>query len=87
MDEIWRVLKPRGRFYHVTPSSEGNGAWQDPYHKSAWNINTWRLYFVEPEYRKLYGTIAHFKILYLEDRMTNRMLNIVHTHCGYEVVK
>ena len=87
MDEIFRVLKPGGRFHHRTPSDDGRGAWQDPTHRSAWNINTWRFYFVEPEYRDLYGTKAHFKIIDLHDEITDQENKIVHTHCTYEVVK
>lgn len=87
MNDIWRVLKPKGRLYHKTPSSDGRGCWQDPTHKSAWNINTWKFYFVDKAYRELYGTKANFKILYLEDRVTDRENRIIHTHCGYEAVK
>ncbi|GAF98332.1 unnamed protein product, partial [marine sediment metagenome] len=85
MDEIWRVLKHEGRFSHITPSDEGRGAWQDPYHKSAWNINTWRYYFTHPAYRELYNTKANFKILHLEDVWTGD--KICHTHCIYEAIK
>jgi len=87
MDEIWRVLKPRGKFNHVTPSDSGRGAWQDPTHKAAWNINTWKFYFTDLAYRKLYSTKANFKILYLEDKITDHANRVVHTHCGYEAIK
>lgn len=85
MDEIWRVLKPGCIFQHRTPSSDGRGAFQDPYHKSFWNINTWKYYFSDPAYRDLYGTKANFKILHLEDVYTGD--KIVHTHCMYESIK
>jgi GT2 family glycosyltransferase len=87
MDEVYRVLKPDGIFYHITPSDDARGAWQDPTHRSAWNINTWRFYFVEPEYRKLYGTKAHFKIIELEDVWTDEENKILHTRCVYQAVK
>ncbi len=87
MNEIYRVLKPRGKFYHRTPSDEGRGAWQDFTHKSAWNINTWRFYFTHPAYRDLYGTIANFKILQLFDEWTDKENKILHTHCLYEALK
>ncbi len=87
MNEVYRVLKPQGKFYHRTPSDEGRGAWQDPTHKSAWNINTWKFYFTHPAYRDLYGTIANFKILQLYDEWTDAENKILHTHCLYEAVK
>ncbi len=85
MDEIWRVLKHGGVFKHKTPSSDGRGAFQDPYHKSFWNINTWKYYFTDPAYRQLYGTKANFNIAYLEDIWTDD--KAVHTHCIYEALK
>lgn len=85
MNEIWRVLKHGGIFKHRTPSSDGRGAFQDPSHKSFWNINTWRYYFTDLAYRELYGTKANFKIMYLEDVWTGD--KIVHTHCIYEAIK
>lgn len=87
MDEVYRVLKPGGRFLFIVPSDEGRGAWQDPTHKSAWNINTWKLYFTDPRYRDLYGTVANFKILQLFDETTDVENKIIHTHCLYEAVK
>lgn len=60
VEEIYRVLKPGGVFIHKTPSTDGRGAFQDPTHISFWNINSW-LYFMHPEYRKLYGIKAHFE--------------------------
>ena len=87
MNEIYRILKPNGKFYHRTPSCEGRGAWQDPTHKSAWNINTWRYYFTDPAYRSLYGTVANFKILQLFDEWTDKENKVLHTHCLYEAIK
>jgi hypothetical protein len=85
MDEIWRVLKHGGIFKHRTPSSDGRGAFQDPYHKSFWNINTWKFYFTDPAYRELYRTKANFNILRLEDVWSGD--NVIHTHCIYAAVK
>ena len=59
IEEIWRVLKPLGILEHLTPSSDGRGAFQDPFHVSFWNENSWWYYMDTPE-RKLYGIKALF---------------------------
>jgi SAM-dependent methyltransferase len=87
MDEIYRVLKPHGRFWHQTPSDDGRGAWQDPHHKSCWNINTWRFYFSDPDMRKLYGTVANFKVIEIRDEWTDKENRVLHTDCTYEAIK
>lgn len=60
--EIWRVLKPDGRFESFTPDAEtGQGAFQDPNHLSFWVENSW-LYFSDKASRDLYGIKADFEI-------------------------
>mgnify|MGYP001596238605 CR=1 FL=1 len=62
ISEIWRVLKPGGRFESFTPDAQhGQGAFQDPYHISFWVENSW-LYFSDKASRDLYGTVADFEI-------------------------
>jgi len=39
MSEIYRVLVPGGWLLSNTPSTDGRGAWQDPFHVSFWNSN------------------------------------------------
>lgn len=78
IEDIYRVLVPGGIFEHFTPSTDGRGAFQDPNHRSFWNSNSW-LYYVEDDYRKLYNIKAKFKILSLENKMTDSRMNIVHT--------
>ena len=60
IEEIYRVLKPNGKFVHMTPSTDGRGAFQDPTHVSFWNINSW-LYYMDDLYRDLYSVKAKFK--------------------------
>jgi len=79
MNEIWRVLKPGGTFESSTPSTDGRGAFQDPTHVSFWNINSWH-YYSDPENRDLCGILADFEIESIEDRETDPMNNIIHTH-------
>lgn len=71
IEEIFRVLKNNGKFEHFTPSTDGRGAFQDPTHKSFWNINSW-FYFMDDNYRNLYNIKAKFKgenINYITDNM------------------
>ena len=59
VEEIYRVLKHGGVFVHITPSTDGRGAFQDPTHRSFWNINSWE-YFTWDAFRELYGIRAKF---------------------------
>jgi len=79
IDEIWRVLKPGGKFEHFTPSTCGRGAFMDPTHLSFWNINSW-LYFCEGVWVGMYGIKSRFKIEQLRDIITSDALRIIHTH-------
>ena len=71
MQEIYRVLKPGGRFETLVPSTSGNnlGAFQDPYHVSFWN-KTKFYYFLDDKFgngfRGLYGTQCWFEPMLLE---------------------
>jgi predicted SAM-dependent methyltransferase len=75
--EIWRVLRPGGKFEHITPSTDGRGAFQDPHHVSYWNYNSW-YYYTHPAYRKLYGIQANFEIGLLQDHIED--VQVVYTH-------
>ncbi|MBW2596848.1 MAG: methyltransferase domain-containing protein [Deltaproteobacteria bacterium] len=79
IDEIWRVLKPGGKFEHFTPSTDGRGAFQDPTHLSFWNINSW-LYFTDGIWANMYGIKSKFKVEQLRDIITSDALRIIHTH-------
>ena len=79
IEEIYRVLKSGGRFEHLTPSTDGRGAFQDPYHLSFWNINSWHYYTLD-HCREQYGTKAKFKIRYLEDVVTDKPGRVIHTY-------
>lgn len=78
MEEIWRVLEPGGKFEHFTPSTDGRGAFQDPYHVSYWNANSW-LYWCNAEYRALYNTKVCFDGTQKEV-VTDPQYRIIHTH-------
>lgn len=86
MGEIWRVLKDGGKFEHFTPSTDGRGSFQDPYHVSYWNINSW-LYWCNAEYRALYGTKVNFRVGMSKDVMTDQGARIIHTHGVLYAVK
>ena len=85
MNEIWRVLKPGGRFEHFTPSTDGRGAWQDPTHVSFWNYNSW-FYYTNKDFRK-YGIKALFKTISLQDVITDSIFNVIHTRGIMEAIK
>lgn len=71
MEEIYRVLKPGGRFETLVPSTSGHniGAFQDPYHVSFWN-KTKFFYFLDDRFghwfRSLYNIKCWFEPLVLE---------------------
>jgi predicted SAM-dependent methyltransferase len=78
MSEIHRVLKPEGILDFFIPSTEGNGAFMDPTHRSYWNLMTW-LYFVSPEWHSLYPDWPLFKSIGQISRViTSKEMNIVH---------
>lgn len=67
MNEAWRVLVPGGKFDIEVPTTDGRGAWQDPTHRSYWNLNSFK-YFTAGDphltrFAKHYGTLASFKVL------------------------
>ena len=58
MNEAYRVLAPGGWMFIDVPSTDGRGAFQDPTHKSFWNINSFWYYtdrefakYIQPEYK------------------------------------
>jgi len=79
IEEIYRVLKPDGKFEHFTPSTDGRGAFQCPLHVSFWNINSW-LYWTMAEDREMHGITAKWKVKTLHDVITNTYGNVIHTH-------
>lgn len=85
ISEIWRVLKRDGKFESFTPSTDGRGAFQDPTHRSYWNINSW-LYYTDDDHRNLYGTKTKFRGTCV-DLVTNPSKKIIHTHCVLFAVK
>ena len=85
IDEIWRVLKPGGRFKSLTPDAEyGQGAYQDPTHLSFWVENSW-IYYSEPKAQASCGTKANFKINNIERLLTGN--RVYHLHVVAEAIK
>lgn len=78
IEDLYRVLKPGGTLEHLTPSTDGRGAWCDPTHVSFWNAASW-LYYTDDEHRELYGIRAKF-VGTSEDVVTNKTWGIIHTH-------
>jgi len=86
IEEIYRVLKPDGIFETWVPSTDGRGAFQDPTHKSFWNMNSW-LYWINDEYRDYLGTKARFRMHHCEDKLTNEKFKVIHTHAIMTAIK
>jgi len=87
IEEIYRVLKPGGKFQHHTPSTVGMGAFSDPTHLSFWNKNSW-LYYCDDLggiMRKTYGIKANFKVEHLQDYDSGH--GVIHTHGVMYAVK
>lgn len=55
MEELYRVLKPGAVANLDMPSSNGLGAFQDPTHKSFWNLNSFLYYDRRHDLGSLYG--------------------------------
>jgi SAM-dependent methyltransferase len=63
MNEIYRVLKPGGRFYAVTPAYPRIEAFQDPTHVNIITCTTWE-YFCSPSHgARMYGYNGNFNLL------------------------
>jgi SAM-dependent methyltransferase len=62
MDEIWRVLKPGGLFYAVTPAFPHEKAFRDPTHVNIITAKTHR-YFTRPGLEaRMYGFEGQFDL-------------------------
>lgn len=55
MEELYRVLKPGAIAEVEVPSTNGPGAFQDPTHKSFWNLNSFIYYNRRADLGSLYG--------------------------------
>lgn len=91
MNEIWRLLKPNGQFYAITPdASAGEGAFQDPTHTAFWTPNS-MLYYTDDAHRNLYGIKAKFKIIRVSRGFCTPMGqlggNVAHFEAILEAVK
>lgn len=63
MNEIWRVLKPDGVLYSVTPAFPKEKAFRDPTHVNIITKKTYR-YFTSPELLgKMYGFKGDFTLI------------------------
>lgn len=66
MNEIWRVLKPNGIFYAVTPAYPSATAFQDPTHVNFITAKTHEYFCGEPCSGAMYGFIGNFETLRAE---------------------
>lgn len=66
MDEVWRVLKPNGVFYAVTPAYPSAAAFQDPTHVNIITRKTHEYFCGEDAAAKMYGFKGQFEVLRTE---------------------
>jgi predicted SAM-dependent methyltransferase len=70
MNKIWKALKPGGVVHIEVPTTDGQGAFQDPTHVSFWNERSFLYYESGNIYRERfaasYDICAAFKILHKE---------------------
>ncbi|MGZ6243608.1 MAG: methyltransferase domain-containing protein [Candidatus Binataceae bacterium] len=62
MSEIWRVLKPGGKFRSVTPAYPHTAAFMDPTHVNIITVETFPFYFGERLRAKMYGFTGAFDV-------------------------
>lgn len=63
MNEIYRVMKPKGELYIKVPQNEG--IWADPTHVRGFSKISWR-YYCDYPFSEIYGIKTHFKEVYNE---------------------
>ena len=62
MNEIHRVLKPRGRLYAVTPAYPSPEAFQDPTHVNIITEGSWRYFCGDLPAARMYGFKGDFEM-------------------------
>ena len=63
MSEIWRILKPNGKFYALTPAYPSDKAFQDPTHVNFISEGTHKYFCDEDAYAKRYGFKGQFQLI------------------------
>ncbi len=66
MNEIWRVLKPDGRFYAVTPAYPAAAAFQDPTHVNFITDKTHEYFCGANPGARMYGFVGRFDLIRAE---------------------
>ncbi|HEY8118621.1 MAG TPA: class I SAM-dependent methyltransferase [Methylophilaceae bacterium] len=66
MNEIWRVLKPDGTFYALTPAYPGVEAFQDPTHVNIITDSTHEYFCGDDPYARNYGFKGKFAVMRAE---------------------
>lgn len=66
MQEIYRILCHGGWAFIEVPSTDGRGAFQDPTHKSFWNINSFQ-YYTDKDKAIFIDSNVRFQVILLKD--------------------
>lgn len=88
MNEFHRVCKPGARIKIIVPYGYSHQFIQDPTHKTAFNEDTFRKYFCNPEYVKAfsnYGINGFFKEI--DIYIKGKDINHLELHVELEVIK
>jgi len=89
MDEIWRILKPKGQFAFIVPYAGSFGYWQDPTHINPINEATlgyfdplhesqlWHIYKPKPwEIKESHAQVNGFFEVVLEKRIMDKSYEV-----------
>lgn len=79
MDEIYRVLKPNGRFYALTPAYPREAAFLDPTHVNFIARGTWKYFCGNSPLARMYGYRGNFQMLRNEWGMVPEAFSAVGT--------
>jgi SAM-dependent methyltransferase len=75
MNEIHRVLIPKGRFYAVTPCFPAEEAFQDPTHVNYISANTYRYFCGDSPEGRIYGFNGHFRLVSISKGVVRNFYN------------
>ena len=83
MNEIYRVLKPNGKFYAITPVYPKESAFVDPTHVNFITQNTHKYFTYPHNWASMYGFEGSFALM--QSKLVNFDLE-VNKHIWYKLI-